>query len=235
MRAVQLTLDVVAIGGTDSSTAPTPRPRHGSYSLICTACCLSPDEMCVCVRVCAVVTEGGLQFALFDVGQYERINRADTLALLWTLSWISSPENHERLRRVATRHLVDVSTFIAPTNRSGTAAGAAAGAAGATAPVASPAKLISAAFDDAVASNADGTFPDKKTAYMLFLRNAEQRGVLLPQGAFALAKMLDGIISQQESYGLQPVVDVRTKEVIVSSLSTADYYELARAYVGLWR
>ena len=104
----------------------------------------------------------------------------------------------------------------------------------ARAPAATPADLISAAFDEAVAPNTDGTPPpDKKTAYMLFLRNAEQRGVLLPQDAFALAKMLDGIISQQESYGLQPVVDVRTKEVIVGSLSTADYYELARAYAGL--
>lgn len=129
--------------------------------------------------------------------------------------------------RVATRHLVDVSTF--------TAAAAEKVVPEQVVLAKSPAELLSEAFDAAVAPNADGALPDKKTAYMLFLRNAEQRGVLLPQGAFALAKMLDGIMSQQESYGLQPVVDVRTKEVIVSSLSTADYYELARAYVGLWR
>jgi len=30
-------------------------------------------------------------------------------------------------------------------------------------------------------------------------------GVILPKGAFAVAKMLDGVISQQESYGLEEV------------------------------
>jgi hypothetical protein len=45
-------------------------------------------------------------------------------------------------------------------------------------------ELLGAAFDEAVAPGADGSLPDNKTAYMLFLRNAEQRGCRLPQGAF---------------------------------------------------
>lgn len=43
----------------------------------------------------------------------------------------------------------------------------------------------------------DGSLPDKKTAYMLFLRAAEARGMDLPGAAFAVAKMLDGMLVQQ--------------------------------------
>ena len=58
------------------------------------------------------------------------------------------------------------------------------------------------AFDAAVEPFEDGSTPDRKTAYMLFLRNAEDAGVRLPQGAFAVAKMVDGIISQQVAANL---------------------------------
>ena len=36
-------------------------------------------------------------------------------------------------------------------------------------------------------------------------RSPVSEGVILPKGAFAVAKMLDGVISQQESYGLEEV------------------------------
>jgi hypothetical protein len=36
-------------------------------------------------------------------------------------------------------------------------------------------------------------------------RSPASEGVILPKGAFAVAKMLDGVISQQESYGLEEV------------------------------
>ena len=42
-----------------------------------------------------------------------------------------------------------------------------------------------------------GVAPDQRVAYMLLLRAAESRGVVLPKGSFAVAKMLDGILSQQ--------------------------------------
>ena len=70
----------------------------------------------------------------------------------------------------------------------------------------------------------NGMLPDKKTAYMLLLRNCERDGVNLPRGirngtepdtaltrrclgAFPVAKMIDGIISQQDSFRMQNVVD----------------------------
>ena len=37
--------------------------------------------------------------------------------------------------------------------------------------------------------------------------NSARESVLLPKGAFALAKMIDGIISQQESYDLEEVME----------------------------
>jgi hypothetical protein len=164
------------------------------------------------------------RFALFDVGQYANVDRAETVALLWTLSWISTPARHQSLRRVAIRHLQAVSSLNeAKGNRASTA--------GAIAPL-SLAARIENAFDEAVAPDADGQHPDKKTAYMLFLRNAERNGVVLPRGAFALAKMIDGILSQQETYGLEPVVDKYAEGYLKSTLGFSDVYDLAMSYVS---
>lgn len=53
-------------------------------------------------------------FALFDVGQFERMNRQDTDALLWALSWMSHPNQFTTLRRVALRHIGGVATLDLP-------------------------------------------------------------------------------------------------------------------------
>ena len=63
------------------------------------------------------------------------------------------------------------------------------------------------AFRGAVSPFEDGTLPDKKQAFFRFLRNSEFLGVCLPKGAFAVAKMLDGILSQEISFALPSVVD----------------------------
>lgn len=70
------------------------------------------------------------------------------------------------------------------------------------------------AFAEAIAPNEEGELPDKRTAYMLLLRAAENRGINVPAGAFSVAKMIDGIVSQQERFELAIVVD----EVIISFL-----------------
>uniref|UniRef100_A0A7S2SQR0 Uncharacterized protein n=1 Tax=Rhizochromulina marina TaxID=1034831 RepID=A0A7S2SQR0_9STRA len=139
------------------------------------------------------------RFKLFDVGQFERVAPADTKAILWTLCWISTPERQTLLRSIAIKHLAAVSILscfhFSQDNLS----------------VAMMQEeleqRISDAFDDAIKPFSDGTHPDKKTAFILFLRNAEEKGVSLPKSFFAIAKMIDGIVSQQESYGIEPVFD----------------------------
>lgn len=52
-----------------------------------------------------------LPFVLFDVGQFVRVGPADTKALLWALSWISTPHRRGTLRSVAIKHLVATSSL----------------------------------------------------------------------------------------------------------------------------
>ena len=68
-----------------------------------------------------------------------------------------------------------------------------------------------------------GVRPGKKTAWILFLRNASREGVVLPKGAFAVAKMLDGIISQQESFGLEEVFDTIVEDFLRSGASVREF------------
>ena len=68
-------------------------------------------------------------------------------------------------------------------------------------------KRLEDAFDEAIEPLSDGTLPDQRKAYMLFLRAAEKRNVELPKGAFSVAKMIDGIKVQQDTFDLPPVLD----------------------------
>lgn len=52
-----------------------------------------------------------VSFVLFDVGQFVRVGPADTKALLWALSWISTPHRRATLRSVALKHLVATSSL----------------------------------------------------------------------------------------------------------------------------
>jgi len=152
--------------------------------------------------------DGSLALALFDVGQFEHVGPADVKALLWTLSWISGPSRYDQLRGIALHHLSAVSSLKAPEegmDRAQTKL--------------QLATAISNAFDEATSPFEDGSLPDKKTAYMLFLRNAERDGVVLPRGAFAVAKMVDSVFSQQDSFGLPDVVDDTIEKFLVRSLT----------------
>ena len=91
---------------------------------------------------------------------------------------------------------------------------------------------IAAAFDDAVAPDSSGVAPDKKTAFLLFLRNSEAQGVALPKGFFSVAKMIDGIDSQQEGYGIEPVFDITIENFLKSSMTLGEYVALGRQYIG---
>jgi hypothetical protein len=85
---------------------------------------------------------------------------------------------------------------------------------------------LSAAFAEAIAPNAAGEHPDKRTAYMLFLREAEKLGVDMPKGAFSVAKMIDGIVSQQERYNLPTVVDAAIEAFLKSTLTWTELADL---------
>jgi len=80
-------------------------------------------------------------------------------------------------------------------------------------------KRLRTAFCEAVAPNANGELPDQRTAYMLFLRAAEAHKVGLPSGAFAVAKMIDGMLSQQENYALEPVVEQELEAFLKRNIS----------------
>ena len=58
--------------------------------------------------------DGTVSFTLFDVGQFEHIGPADTTALLWAMSWISTPQRRTMLKNVALKHLIAVSTLKDP-------------------------------------------------------------------------------------------------------------------------
>jgi len=132
---------------------------------------------------------GELGLVLFDVGQWERIGFADTKGLLWVLSAISTLERRVALRDVALSSLAEVSglAFDAPGQ-----------------PLRARLEL---AFSDAIKPFDDGTVPDQRQAYFLFLRACERHGVNLPKGAFAVAKMLDSMTSQTVQLGLPNVIE----------------------------
>ena len=67
---------------------------------------------------------------------------------------------------------------------------------------------------------------------MLLLRNAEALHVALPKGAFAVAKMIDGIISQQASYGLPQVLDESITKFLKSNMTWAETFSLTSTAVG---
>jgi len=155
--------------------------------------------------------DGTVKFALFDVGQFERVGPAETRSLLWGLSWISTPERRRTLRAVALKHLVASSSLRdenheVPKNRVAVELS----------------RRIEKAFDDAIHPFDDGTVPDKKTAWIFFLRNAEREGVNLPKGAFAIAKMMDGIVSQQASFDLPAVLDDTVEEFLKETLTWSE-------------
>ena len=106
-------------------------------------------------------------------------------ALLWALSWISTPERQHSLRHVAMAHLVQHSSLDMLGGGHGAAergeimATPPPDAAPPTeaAPPAAPLSIearIQRAFDDAIAPDKEGVRPDKKTAWILFLRNASR-------------------------------------------------------------
>jgi hypothetical protein len=167
--------------------------------------------------------DGRQGFVLFDVGQVERVNNTDMKAIMWTMAALSDPEKRSTLRDICIDHLLKTSLLAPPAFLSGGSS---------VSPVETDqvrkvdvdAKTIvvtekekkkaelrviqnklKEAFADAIVPFADGTLPDARTAFMMFLRASEKRGVETPKGAFAVAKMMDAMLSQQEWYLLEPV------------------------------
>lgn len=152
----------------------------------------------------------GYGLVLFDVGQCDKISPKDTKALLWVLSAISSPQMRVVLREVALTSLHDACLDAQP----------------------SPDKLrakIEQSFTEAIAPFEDGTIPDQRQAYMLFLRACEKNQVVLPQGAFSVAKMIDGMISQKLQFHLLDVAEESIEKFLKKHMS---WWELGSVVKG---
>ena len=78
------------------------------------------------------------------------------------------------------------------------------------------------AFSEAIQAFEDGTFPDQRQAYFLFLRACERHGVALPKGAFAVAKMIDSIVSQSVQFKLQDVVEESIEAFLRKNMTWTD-------------
>ena len=134
---------------------------------------------------------------LFDVGQWERIGLADTKALLWILGSISSLDRRVSLKEVALENLSKVSSLHLDSDSMNES---------------EKKKLIkeklNTSYVEAIQPFEDGTFPDQRQAYMLFLRACERNQIVLPKGAFAVAKMIDGMLSQKQQFNLHDVAEV---------------------------
>jgi len=156
----------------------------------------------------------GAHFVLYDVGQFERIGLPDTKALLWTLAAVSTDENRVMLKNICMQHLASTASLK---NKDIKDEGS---------QRKEIKRRLSIAFAEAIEPNAEGESPDKRTAYMFFLRAAENHGVNMPKGAFSVAKMIDGIVSQQDRYGLPPVVDDAIEAFLKSTLTWGELADI---------
>jgi len=152
-------------------------------------------------------------FMLFDIGQFERIGVPDRKAILWTLSAIT-PKMRVLLRPVAIAHLTSTCSLHDKAISNDT----------------EQRKLLKEklndAFAEAIEPMADGEVPDQRTAYMLFLRAAEKNGVEMPKGAFSVAKMIDGIVSQQQRYELPVIVDDTIEIFLKASMTWGEFADI---------
>lgn len=159
---------------------------------------------------------GNQGFALFDVGQFEKINQADTKALLWLLASISSQQRRRTIRSVALTHMSRVCHLAEET------------------PGETLKEQLAKSYSEAIQPYADGTYPDQREAFMLFLRAAENNKVVLPKGSFALAKMIDGMISQQEWYNLVPVAEDSIEGFLRKSITWSETATIAEQSAREW-
>ena len=176
--------------------------------------------------------EEELCFTLFDVGQFVRVGPADTKALLWALGWISTPHRREILRTVAIKHLVATSTLSSSAAAEiSTASGGGDDSMDEALTQGALESRIGAAFDVAIEPDEQGRYREQKPAWLRFLRECELRGVLLPKGAFAVSKMMDSVISQQETFGLPKVLDEAIEANIRQNMSWREWSNIAQRTV----
>ena len=164
----------------------------------------------------AVVQElpsGELGLVLFDVGQWERIGFADTKGLLWVLSAISNQQRRVALRDVALTSLCQVCSLSVDS------------------PVNDLRARLERAFSEAIKPFDDGTIPDQRQAYFLFLRACERHGVSLPKGAFAVAKMIDSVVSQSVQLQLPNVVEDAIEAFLRKHLTWTEAASLMRGSI----
>ena len=152
------------------------------------------------------------KLVIFDVGQFQQITKPEILAISWTLACMTNKTNFNRFHRIAVNHLSMNSyvnyDHINPTdcleidlhgekkwlkNK------------------------IQESLDHAIKCD-EGEFPDKKRAYMIFLKKTEDNGIIIPQSAFAVAKMIDGILSQQQSFSLEPVFEQCMEDYLMKNM-----------------
>jgi len=149
-------------------------------------------------------------FIIFDIGQFVTIDGASRLALLWTLSSISNVERRTTLRAIALNHLGRVSCLTPAVEESYN----------------TPKELrrrLENAYEEAIQPMENGELPSQRTAYIMFLRAAEKQQISLPRGAFPVAKLIDGIISQQEDLDLELVFDPKIESFLRRNITWFEY------------
>lgn len=149
-------------------------------------------------------------FIIFDIGQFVTIDGASRLALLWTLCSISNVERRTTLRAIALNHLGRVSCLTPAVEESYN----------------TPKELrrrLENAYEEAIQPMENGELPSQRTAYIMFLRAAEKQHISLPRGAFPVAKLIDGIISQQEDLDLELVFDLKIESFLRRNITWFEY------------
>lgn len=173
-------------------------------------------------------------FVLFDVGQFDRVDRTDAKALLWTLAAINSEKTRKLLKTVALHQLVSVSSLSKQAIEEGLRNYGKSPRSSTLSETETQRILyrkLEEAFEESIQPNAEGIIPERKTVYILLLRNSEKRGVVLPKGAFSVAKMVDCVTSQMDQYELYNVSDDAITQFLLRNLTFKEIARITASYV----
>lgn len=169
-----------------------------------------------------------LGLVLFDVGQWEKISHSEAKAILWVMASLTSTERRKTLREAALTCMQQVSAPRVPWDQ---------GFSGAPAEsVKNEAVYLKQAleksYEEAIAPFQDGTIPDHRQAYLLFLRASEKHGVELPKGVFAVAKMIEAMESQREEFRLRDVAEESMEAFLRKHMSWWEAGSVLKGSIG---
>jgi hypothetical protein len=140
------------------------------------------------------------KLTIFDPAQNESLTNQQTTALLWTIVALSDESRAVKFKNIVVDHLFRISL----TGEDGI-------------------KKISKAYDSS------STVKNPKYRFTKLLACCEQEGIILPNGFFACAKMLDTLSSQEELLGMPDIVRDEISKLLIGRMSM---YEKVRVVVN---